>query len=152
MPAAGSTETVRFAQTPKTDRPVWRSIKRGLLNSCPSCGSGKLFGGYLKTVHACAACGERLDTHSADDFPPYIVVTIMGHIVLAGYMATELLLPLSSWGHLAIWVPVTILGSLALLQPVKGAVVGLQWALRMHGFGDRPDLPADSLPVVDRSA
>jgi uncharacterized protein (DUF983 family) len=26
--------------------------------------------------------------------------------------------------------------SLALLQPVKGAVVGLQWALRMHSFDD----------------
>ena len=30
----------------------------------------------------------------------------------------------------------TMLMSLALLQPVKGAVVGLQWALRMHGFDD----------------
>jgi uncharacterized protein (DUF983 family) len=29
----------------------------------------------------------------------------------------------------------TLILSLALLQPVKGAVVGLQWALRMHGFG-----------------
>jgi len=29
--------------------------------------------------------------------------------------------------------------SLALLRPVKGAVVGLQWALHMHGFGDEAD-------------
>ena len=29
--------------------------------------------------------------------------------------------------------------SLALLRPVKGAVVGLQWALYMHGFGGEPD-------------
>jgi len=28
--------------------------------------------------------------------------------------------------------------SLALLQPVKGAVVGMQWALKMHGFDDNP--------------
>jgi hypothetical protein len=26
--------------------------------------------------------------------------------------------------------------SLALLPPVKGGLVGLQWALRLHGFGD----------------
>ena len=29
--------------------------------------------------------------------------------------------------------------SIALLQPVKGTVVGLQWALYMHGFGDAED-------------
>ena len=32
-----------------------------------------------------------------------------------------------------------------LLPRVKGTLVGLQWALRMHGFGTGPD-PADPLP------
>jgi len=153
MQATGSTpETVHFEQTREAERPVGRAIKRGLLNTCPACGSGRLFGRFLKTVHACEACGERLDEHRADDFPPYIVVTIMGHVVLAGFMATEMILPLSNWGHLAIWVPVTILGSLGLMQPVKGGVVGLQWALRMHGFGGHEDAPEDVLPVTDRTA
>jgi len=40
------------------------------------------------------------------------------------------------WLQLAIYLPLTALMSLALLQPVKGAVLGLQWALRMHGFDD----------------
>ena len=35
----------------------------------------------------------------------------------------------------------TLLASLALLQPVKGSVVGLQWAFRMHGFGDEEPEP-----------
>ena len=40
----------------------------------------------------------------------------------------------------AVYLPLTVLMSLALLQPVKGAVVGLQWALRMQGFNDNaPD-------------
>jgi uncharacterized protein (DUF983 family) len=34
--------------------------------------------------------------------------------------------------QLAIYLPLTVVLSLALLQPVKGAVVGLQWALRMQ--------------------
>jgi uncharacterized protein (DUF983 family) len=38
--------------------------------------------------------------------------------------------------QLAIYLPVTLLLSLLLLQPVKGAVVGIQWALRMHGFDE----------------
>jgi len=36
-------------------------------------------------------------------------------------------------------VPLTIVLSVALLQPVKGAVIGLQWALYMHGFGGEKD-------------
>jgi uncharacterized protein (DUF983 family) len=40
------------------------------------------------------------------------------------------------WLHFAIWLPLTVLLSLALLPVVKGAIVGLQWALKMHGFED----------------
>ena len=145
-------DTVHFQQSEKSDRPVGRSVRRGLLNTCPACGSGRLFGRFLKTVHACEACGERLDHHRADDFPPYIVVTIMGHVVIAGFMMTEMALPLSNLGHIAIWAPITVIGSLALMQPVKGAVVGLQWALRMHGFGGHDDEPQDVLPPRGPSA
>jgi uncharacterized protein (DUF983 family) len=59
--------------------------------------------------------------------------------VVSAFMAVEATSTLSTWEHLAIWVPVTILMSLALLRPVKGAVVGLQWALYMHGFGGEKD-------------
>lgn len=139
-----------LAQAP-SERPVGRAIKRGMLNTCPACGSGKLFKSFLKPVDACAACGERMDHHRADDLPPYIVITIVGHIVLAGYMMTDLVVSLSSWGHLAIWAPVTVIGALALMQPVKGGVIGLQWALRMHGFGETNDEPEDVLPARDGS-
>ena len=49
------------------------------------------------------------------------------------------------WLQLSIYLSMTLFGSLALLQPVKGAVVALQWALRMHGFDDTP---ADGIPPV----
>jgi len=29
----------------------------------------------------------------------------------------------------------TLVLALGLLQPIKGGVIGLQWAYRMHGFG-----------------
>jgi hypothetical protein len=35
---------------------------------------------------------------------------------------------------MALWPAVVIGLGLALLQPVKGAIVGLQWVLGMHGF------------------
>jgi uncharacterized protein (DUF983 family) len=43
------------------------------------------------------------------------------------------------------YLPLTFVSSLALLQPVKGAVVGFQWALRMHGFDE--NAPKDIPPV-----
>ncbi len=33
------------------------------------------------------------------------------------------------WAHYAVWMPAT----LALLPRVKGAWIGLMWALRLHG-------------------
>jgi uncharacterized protein (DUF983 family) len=47
--------------------------------------------------------------------------------------------------QLSIYLPLTLFASLALLQPVKGAVVGFQWALRMHGFDENH--PGDIPPV-----
>ncbi|WP_062015980.1 DUF983 domain-containing protein [Aureimonas sp. AU4] len=119
-----------------TTRPLWRSIGRGLLMRCPNCGEGKLFAGFLRSVDHCAVCGETMHHHRADDLPPYLTVFIVGHLVVGLFMGVEELWSLPLWAHLAIWVPATLLLSLALLRPLKGGTIGLQWALRMHGFGD----------------
>ena len=132
----------------------WRqAMRRGLFCRCPNCGEGRLFRAFLKPVDSCEACGETLHHQRADDLPPYIVITIVGHIVLGGYMATDLVWPLTTWQHLAIWAPITVILSLLLLQPVKGGTIGLQWAVRMHGFGDKPDADEDTAPAYgDRTA
>jgi uncharacterized protein (DUF983 family) len=88
--------------------------------------------------------------HRADDFPAYLVVVIVGHITLGGFMAAEILIELATWQHLAIWVPLTIVLALALLQPVKGAIVGLQWALYMHGFGGEEDVVESHPELLER--
>lgn len=108
----------------------------GLLGRCPRCGEGRLFGRFLVVADACEACGLELHHHRADDFPPYIVILIVGHLVGWGILITELNfdeVPL--WMQLAVWPALTVILALALLQPVKGAVVALQYALGMHGFG-----------------
>ena len=126
-------------QSPRPARPLWPAIWRGFLGKCPKCGQGRLFASYVKTVEACDRCGEEIHHHRADDLPAYLVVVIVGHIVVGAFMGIESTSTLSLGWHLAIWVPATILLALALLRPVKGAIVGLQWALYMHGFGDHAD-------------
>jgi uncharacterized protein (DUF983 family) len=124
----------------RTARPLWAAMKRGLLGRCPHCGEGKLFRAFTKTVDTCSVCGEELHHHRADDLPAYLVIVIVGHIVLGAFMGVEATSTLSTWQHIAIWVPLTILLSVALLQPIKGAVIGLQWAFYMHGFGGEHDV------------
>jgi uncharacterized protein (DUF983 family) len=125
--------------TGRPARKLWPAMWRGFQGTCPRCGEGNLFKAFTKTVDRCAVCGEDIHHHRADDLPAYLVITIVGHIVLGSFMGVELMLEWSSWQHLAVWVPLTIILSLALLQPVKGAVIGLQWANYMHGFGGEED-------------
>src|SRR5437763_3523287 len=118
-------------------RDLWTAFKRGLRGRCPRCGEGKLFRAFLKVDNKCSCCGLDLTPHRADDLPAYLVIVIVGHIVvpLALMIETNYSPPVAL--QLAIYLPVTFVASLLLLQPVKGAVVGIQWALRMHGFDEQ---------------
>ena len=112
-----------------------RAMGRGALSRCPACGKGRLFGRFLKVVDQCEACGTEFHHHRADDFPPYIVMFLVGHLIGYGILMTETRMEVPLWFHLALWPALTLILCLVLLQPVKGAVVGLQYALGMHGFG-----------------
>lgn len=120
-------------------RSLAQAMWRGFCSRCPHCGEGKLFRAFVKPVDACAKCGEEFHHQRADDLPAYLTITIVGHIVVAAFMAIETVVILPLWAHMAIWGPVIILMSLLLLQPIKGATIGLQWANYMHGFGGEAD-------------
>lgn len=119
----------------RAKRNVWQAMARGFRGRCPKCGEGKLFQAFLKVADDCPACGQDFTHHRADDLPAYLVIVIVGHIVvpLALWIETNFAPPVAV--QLAIYLPLTLVAALALLQPVKGAVVGLQWGFRMHGFG-----------------
>jgi uncharacterized protein (DUF983 family) len=120
-------------------REVATAMLRGFACRCPSCGKGSLFGRFLKGVPACEACGEDLSHQRADDFPAYIVMFITGHVLIPLVLLVETTWKPEIWVHAALWVPLTLALCIGLLQPVKGTVIGLQWALRMHGFSGKPD-------------
>jgi uncharacterized protein (DUF983 family) len=115
-------------------RDVAQAMWRGWRERCPNCGEGSLFRSYLKVQDACPSCGEELHHHRADDAPAYFTIVVVGHVIVGGVLALEKAYAPATWIHLALWLPLTLLGSLLLLPRVKGVLVGLQWALRMHGF------------------
>ena len=142
METASSHPIVWTPETaPASKRDVWTALKRGFRGRCPRCGEGKLFRSFLKVNAQCAVCGQDLTHHRADDLPAYLVIIIVGHVVVPLALMIETNYAPNVALQLAIYLPVTLVASLLLLQPVKGAVVGLQWALRMHGFDERNPEP-----------
>jgi uncharacterized protein (DUF983 family) len=120
-------------------RPFGRSLWRGFRMRCPNCGKGKIFRSFLKVADNCPHCGEALYHHRADDAPPYFTMLIVGHIVVPIILATELEYSPPVWIEMTVWPLLTAVLSLVLLPRIKGAVVGWQWAQRMHGFGNNAD-------------
>lgn len=117
------------------ERPTRPAMLRGWRRRCPSCGKGPLMKSYLGVRDTCPVCDEELYHHRADDGPAYLTILIVGHI-----MAPSIL-----WAFIAFRPEPMVLAtvftvgcvalSLYLLPRLKGAIVGLQWAKRMHGFG-----------------
>ncbi|MBV9259967.1 MAG: DUF983 domain-containing protein [Pseudolabrys sp.] len=115
-------------------RDALQTIWRGFRGYCPTCGEGRLFKAFLKVNDHCPACGEELHHHRADDFPAYLVIVIVGHIVVPMALSAETAFHPAYWVHWLLWLPLTLGLTLGLIQPVKGAVVAMQWYLGMHGF------------------
>ena len=111
-----------------------KAMWRGFCGRCPHCGEGRVFKSFLKVADSCEVCGEELFHHRADDLPAYLVIVVVGHLVVPAILAIETAYAPPVWLQLAAWLPVTLFASLALLQPTKGAIVGLQWQVGMHGF------------------
>lgn len=110
------------------------ALARGFAGKCPSCGRGRIFDRFLHVARECEVCGEPFHHHRADDLPAYLVLLFVGHLIVTLLLAVDTAYAPPYWVEFAIWIPLTLLMTLGLLQPVKGAVVAMQWKMGMHGF------------------
>lgn len=120
------------------ERPTGQAMLRGWRKRCPQCGTGALYGRYLKVNDRCPACGLELSGHRADDAPPYFTILIVAHVIVPLMLLLEQHVQPPEWLHMVLWLPLTVVLCLWLLPQIKGALIGLQWARRMHGFGSEP--------------
>jgi uncharacterized protein (DUF983 family) len=129
------TLTIDTRDYDSTAKRSWKqAMWRGALCRCPACGKGRMFSRFLKVADACDSCGEELHHHRADDAPPYFTMFIVGHIVVPLVLLVEMWWAPPLMVHFAVWTIVTLGLTFALMPSVKGAIVGLQWALKMDGF------------------
>jgi uncharacterized protein (DUF983 family) len=125
------------------ERATGNAVWKGFRCRCPHCGEGKLFKGFLKPMAVCASCNEKLDGHRSDDLPPYVTIMIVGHMIVPFILASEMSAnPWPLWLHFSVWLPLTLVMTLVLMQPVKGAIIAMQWGMRLHGFDPKGDYHA----------
>jgi len=114
-------------------RSIGSALWKGLKCRCPRCGEGSLYRRYLKIAERCEHCGLELRNARADDLPAYIGITIVGHVLVIALLHFEDV-TIQPWIYLLVMAGLAVGLPLALLPSIKGAVVGFQWANRMHGF------------------
>ncbi len=117
------------------DRPTKPAIKNGLRLRCPKCGTGKLFSAYLKVTDTCGECGQDLHHHRADDGPAYLTILLVGHLMIPIIHIVFVHYRPEAWIMAVGFTTICVALSLFLLPRMKGLVVAIQWAKRMHGFG-----------------
>jgi uncharacterized protein (DUF983 family) len=107
---------------------LWSALKRGFCRNCPRCGRGRMFAGYLTAKENCPSCGLAFEPLRADDAPAYFTLSIVGHVVVSGYLTMETAWHPPVWLQATIWMPATLILTLALLPYIKGAVMGAIFA------------------------
>jgi uncharacterized protein (DUF983 family) len=108
---------------------LFAGLTRGFAEHCPACGQGRLFRRYLKVESPCAACGHDNAQYPSDDAPPYFTILIIGHVVIAPMLFFHFILTWPVAWVLASTLPAIAGLTLLLLPRVKGAVIGVQWAI-----------------------
>ena len=116
------------------ERKLAPAMLKGLARKCPRCGDAPLFSGYLSVRDDCEACGLEFHHHRADDMPPWMTILIVGHIVVPLMLVGMTRWNWPDWAHMTVWPALVLILSLVILPFAKGFVIGLQWALGMHGF------------------
>ena len=108
-------------------------LLRGTCKSCPQCGQGPILHSYLKVRPECTECGEILSHICADDFPPYLTIVIVGHIVVPLLLLSEQYYSPPTWFQMTLW-PTVALALLSLILPMcKGFCINLMWHLGITG-------------------
>ncbi len=109
-----------------------------------------MFAGFLRVCDHCPVCDAPLGEVQADDAPPYFTTVIVAHVVIALLVLVEEVWAPPLWVYATTFLPFTVLLTLGLMRPVKGATVGLMLRLglfrgdavftRPMGFGAPPGL------------
>ena len=90
--------------------------------------------GYLKLRDTCPTCGEDLSHARADDGPAYLTILIVSKVMIGLMLRVFVVYRPEPLVMAAGFTIGSVVLALFLLPRLKGVIVGIQWAKRMHGF------------------
>ena len=102
-------------------------LATGLRGSCPRCGRGRLFSGFLTIADRCEACGLDYGFADAGDGAAWFVMLVAGSLAVGGALFVELTWQPAYWVHALVAIPLAVLLPLALLRPAKGVLIAQQY-------------------------
>ena len=109
------------------DYPPQSPYAAGMGGRCPRCGDGKLFKGFLAVAPSCDLCGLDYGFADSGDGPAVFVMLIAGFIVVGGALWFDFTYEPPMWVHLVVTLPLGALVCLAILRPLKGVLIALQY-------------------------
>ena len=104
-------------------------LRRGVCRTCPACGQGRLFCGYLAVEPNCKVCANDNEQYPADDFAPYVTIFLVLHLMVPVLFAADRTWNMSVWFEGMIAIPIFLVAMLVLLPFAKGGVIGFAWAM-----------------------
>lgn len=121
------------------DEAAANPIAAGLKGRCPRCGEGFLFSGFLKIADECDVCGLDFRGEDVGDGPVAFIVLIVGFAVVIPALIIEVAYGWPFWLHMLVWLPLTLIGCLALMRPFRGLMYALQYKNRAEEARLRED-------------
>ena len=108
--------------------PLARPLVAGALaGCCPRCGARTLFASPIGFAAACRKCGLDFTQFDVGDAAAPFLIFIVGTIVVVGAIWLELSRSPPWWVHVAVWVPLTLVLTLALLRFAKAMLLALEY-------------------------
>jgi uncharacterized protein (DUF983 family) len=102
-------------------------LKAGLTCSCPRCGEGKLFSGYLSLAPRCERCGLDYSFADAGDGPAVFVILFGGLVAVLAVLIVELAWRPPYWVHAMVGIPMVLVATLLPLRLLKSLLIALQF-------------------------
>lgn len=107
----------------------------GLACKCPRCGRGRLYEGFLTVAERCSVCGLDLRKADSGDGPAIFLIFILGALVVPMALLVEAAFSPPMWLHMTVWSVVILGAALAMLRPMKGIMIALQYKHRASDSG-----------------
>ncbi len=102
-------------------------VQVGIAGCCPRCGKASIFHKLIVFVPRCPACGLDISQFNVGDGAASFLILIVGAIVTGLAMWLELSRSPPWYVHVVLWLPLTLVLSLALMRLAKGLLLALEY-------------------------